>query len=135
MPLPSEPPLLRNRLLRALLIGLGSLSLALGVVGIVVPLLPTTPFLILAAACYLRSSERLYRWLTRNRVLGDYLHHYHRGNGIPLKVKVLALGCLWVSILASTWLVIPEHLPWGKALLLAIALGVTVQILRIRTRR
>jgi uncharacterized protein len=73
----------RGKLVRAVLIATGSLSVGLGVVGIVLPLLPTTPFLLLAAACYLRSSRRLHRWLLGNRVVGGYIRRYLDGKGRP----------------------------------------------------
>lgn len=83
----------RNRLKERLLLAVGTLFLAMGIVGIALPLLPATPFLLLAAACYARGSERFYRWLMNNRVFGSYIRSYREGKGIRLRVKVMVL-CL-----------------------------------------
>ena len=80
---------------RVLLIVAGSLCLALGVIGVIVPVLPTTPFLILAAICYARSSERGHRWLMSNRIFGTYLRDYLEGRGLSWRTTVSALVLLW----------------------------------------
>ena len=108
----------------------GSLFLVLGVLGIFLPLLPTTIFLILAGACYLRSSESLYHWLHQHPTLGNYLSAYYSGCGMPKRAKVITLLFLWVSLSFSA--IIVPHL-WLQGLLLAIGLGVTVYILRMPT--
>lgn len=92
---------------RFLLITAGSLSLVLAILGIFLPLLPTTPLLLLAAACYVRSSERLYNWLITHPRLGPYICNYREGNGIPLKVKVIGVATLWASMLFTIIFVIP----------------------------
>jgi uncharacterized membrane protein YbaN (DUF454 family) len=69
---------------RRLLIVAGTLFTGLGIIGIFVPILPTTPFLLLAAACFMRSSERFYHWLINNRILGAYVRDYMEGKGIPI---------------------------------------------------
>ena len=63
-----------------------------------VPLLPTIPFLLLAAACYARSSERFYHWLLNNRWFGSYIRNYREGKGVPLKVKIFTIALLWIVI-------------------------------------
>lgn len=118
---------------RGLLTAAGSIALGLGVVGIFVPLLPTTPFLLLAAACYVRSSERLSGWLLNHRILGRYIRDYRDGRGMPLRAKIVTLVLLWGTIGASaTWAV---SLLWVRLLLAAVALGVTVHLLVIKTSR
>jgi uncharacterized membrane protein YbaN (DUF454 family) len=118
---------------RTLLIIGGTLFVALGVIGIFVPVLPTTPFLLLAAACYARGSERFYHWLVTNRWFGEYIKNYREGRGIPLKQKVLTISLLWLTIgyvagfVVSSW--------WLKLVLLGIAIGVTIHLKRIRTYR
>ena len=109
---------------------LGSLALALGVVGVVVPVLPTTPFLILAAVCYARSSARCYRWLVTNRVFGRYLDDYLRGRGVSWKIKACALVFLWVVISLSALLFVDAL--WLRILLFVVALGVTVHVVTLR---
>ena len=73
-----------NRLFRGILIISGSFFFELGIIGIVIPLLPTTPFLLLAAACYSRSSKKFYNWLLNNKWFGPYITNYLDGKGIPL---------------------------------------------------
>ena len=120
-----------SKLLRWLLGGLGILSLTLGVVGILVPLLPTTPLLLLAAACFLRSSEKLHDWLLNHKWFGPYIRHYREYRALPYAAKFWTLLLLWSSIgYAVLWILDS----WGlRALLLLIATGVTVHILRLKT--
>jgi len=110
----------------------GSLFLALGMVGVVIPVLPTTPFLLLAAICYGRSSERSYRWLTTNRLFGRYLSDYLQGRGISWKVKTPALVLLWGVITLSAVLFVSQW--WARALLFLVAVGVTVHIVTLKGR-
>lgn len=130
-----RPPISKSRLVRGLLMVAGTLALGLGLIGIFLPLLPTTPFLLLAAACYFRSSQRLYDWLMSHRWISEPLRQYHNGQGIPLKTKLVALISLWLSISLSAWLVVPGHMVWAKALLALIALAVSMQIVTLPTRR
>ena len=118
-------------IMKVLLIAGGILCVALGVIGIFVPILPTTPFLLIAAVCFARSSERFYRWLITNRWFGEYIKNYREGKGISLKRKVFAISLLWVTIGYSA-LVVANQL-WIKLLLWAIAVGVTIHLLKIRT--
>ena len=122
----------RNPLLRGLLILAGTLSVGLGIVGIFLPVLPTTPFLLLAAACYVRSSPRLYRWLITNRWTGDYVRNYREGRGMPLRAKVISIALLWITLGSSALLVREELVHF---LLLLVAFGVPVLILRIPTSK
>lgn len=126
---------LRRRLRRGLLVVAGTLCVGLGVVGAFLPVLPTTPFLLLAAACYLRSSERLHRWLFANPLFGDYLRRYQDGEGLPLSTKVATLVLLWVSLGSSALLAVPERLWWVRGMLLLVGLGVTLHVARLKTRR
>jgi hypothetical protein len=81
---------------------MGMLSLVAGVIGVFVPVWPTTPFLLLSAACFLRSSERLYEWLVTHRHLGRYVRDLMSGRGIPLRAKVIALATMWLTTTASS---------------------------------
>lgn len=96
-----------------------------------IPLLPTTPFLLLAAACYIRSSPRTYRWLMSNRLLGNYIRSYRSGAGVPLRVKAFTLCVLWLTIGYSALYVVQSV--WVQLGLGLIAVGVTAHILAIRT--
>jgi uncharacterized membrane protein YbaN (DUF454 family) len=113
-----------------ILISVGTSCVGLGILGIFLPILPTTPFLLLAATCYARSSERFYNWLLNNRWFGNYIKNYREGKGIPLKVKVLAIALLWVTIGYSIFAV---HILPVRIILILIAIGVTTHILSSRT--
>ena len=120
-----------KKFIRVLLIACGTLCVALGVLGIFVPVLPTTPFLLLAAICYARSSERFYHWLLNNRWFGKYIKNYREGRGIPLREKILTLIALWVMIGFTTLHVVSAW--WGQLILLGVAVGVTIHLVRIKT--
>lgn len=81
----------------------GCVAVALGILGIFLPLLPTTPFLLLASACFARGSTRLHHWLLTNRVFGNYLRDYENGKGIPLRGKIWTLIFMWASLAYSMW--------------------------------
>ena len=120
----------RYRSVRYTLLVVGWLSVVLGVIGIFVPVLPTTPFLLLAAACFVRSSRRFYLWLVNHRHLGPWIRDYLEGNGIPLKGKVYAIALMWASIGLSCYLV---PMPWARAFMLTSAVLVSLYILRQKT--
>jgi hypothetical protein len=120
-------------LLRWLLLGLGFLSVGLGVVGIFVPVLPTTPFLLLAAFCFARSSDRFLHWLLNNRWFGSYVRNYREQRGMALRDKVLTILALWTGIGVSGFLAVPSL--WGRVGLLLVAAAVTVHLTRIHTLR
>ena len=122
----------RQKALRALLIAAGTICLTLGAIGIFLPILPTTPFLLLAAACYLRSSKRMHKWLLNNRWFGEYIKNYQAGRGIPLKTKIIAITVLWLAIVYSTIFVVNEILI-AQIALLAIAAGVSLHLIRLPT--
>ena len=120
-----------KKFIRVLLIACGTLCVVLGVLGIFVPVLPTTPLLLLAAICYARSSERFYHWLLNNRWFGEYIKNYREGRGIPLRIKVLTLIALWLTIGFTTLHVVSVW--WGQFILLVVAVGVTIHLVRIKT--
>jgi len=122
-----------DRLLKGTLIVLGTCFVGLGVLGIFLPLLPATPFFLLAVACYARSSKRFYDWLLDNRLFGSYIRNYREGRGISPKLKVVTLALLWGTITYSATFVVDE-LYW-RIILLVIAVGVTKHILKTRTLR
>ena len=110
----------------------GFVSLFLGVVGIFVPVLPTTPFLLLASACFLRGSERMHRWLLSHGRLGKYIRDFEAGRGIPARAKVVAIAMMWISIAFAVELV--DH-PVAAAAMLLVAGAVTIYLLRLPTLR
>lgn len=118
--------------MKFLLILLGSVSLALGIVGIFVPLLPTTPFLLLTAALWVRSSPQLYVWLVRNRYLGEYIRNYRENRAIPLRAKAVSLTLMWGTMLYCVFVLLTAWW-WAQIVLLAVAVGVTWHILSFAT--
>ncbi|EMR74903.1 hypothetical protein MBGDF03_00701 [Thermoplasmatales archaeon SCGC AB-540-F20] len=88
-----------NQLFKWILITAGTVFVGLGIIGIILPILPTTPFLLLAAACYARSSKRFYDWLINNKWIGAYIKNYREGKGVPLKIKVFTISLLWITVL------------------------------------
>ncbi len=118
---------------RRIWIILGSLFLGLGILGVFLPLLPTTPFLLLSAACYARGSERFYNWLLNNRWFGNYISSYLEGKGIPWKSKVTIIALLWITIGCSAAFAVQSLAI--RIILIVIAIGVTAHILFIRTLR
>lgn len=118
-------------LMRPLLIALGTIAVALGVIGMFIPILPTTPFLLLAAACYARSSDRFLNWLLDNRWFGAYIRNYREGRGMSRLTKVLTLSALWATLILSGTLGISAW--WLRLVLVAVGAGVTIHLLRIPT--
>lgn len=103
----------------------GSFCLVMGIIGIFLPLLPTTPLLLLTAYCYYRGSERLYDWLMQHPRLGVYIKNFRENRVIPRRVKIYTLTLLWASLLYCAWIL---HPIWLKCLMISIAIGVTWHI-------
>lgn len=120
-------------LVKGLLVIAGTISLAVGLIGIFIPILPTTPLLLLAAACYLRGSRRMHDWLLNNRWLGEYIRNYREGRGIRAWTKIAIIILLWATITYSVLFVVGNLAI--RLLLIAIASAVTVHVLTIRTMR
>ncbi len=95
----------KNKALKMLLIFIGWLSVVLGVIGIFLPIMPTTPFLLLAAACFVRTSPKFYQWLVGHPRLGKYLVYYLEGKGIPLKAKIYTIALITISMSITTYIV------------------------------
>ncbi len=109
----------------------GTAALGVGILGVFIPILPTTPFLLLAAVCYMRGSKRLYGALLGNRFVGAYIRNYLEGRGMSPRVKIGTLGLLWTGI-ACAALFATNSL--GVRIVLAAALlGVTVHILLLKS--
>ncbi len=118
----------RSRGLRLFFAGLGWLALSLGAIGIFLPVLPTTPFLLLAAACFARSSARFYNWLMNNRLFGPYLRAWRHERRIPRHAKILAVAMIVLTIGTSILLFIP--LLGAKLATAAVGGAVITYILR-----
>lgn len=116
--------------MKILLNVIGCIAVVLAVLGVFLPLLPTTPFLLLASACFVRSSDRMHRWLRNHPIFGEYLRNFEDKRALPLRAKVVSLVLLWPSMIYSIYLVKPVLL---RGMLLAIAVGVTIMILRMKT--
>lgn len=117
--------------LKLFLIIIGTLSIALGLIGIVVPLLPTTPLIMLGAFCYVKSSDKLYQKLIRNKWLGRYIQDFREKNGITRKNKIISLSMMWISICATIIIVDVRFLI--DAILIIVAVSVSAYILSFDT--
>lgn len=126
----TAPVATAGRLKRYALLAAGSVCVVLGAIGVVLPLLPTTPFLLVAAACFIRTSPRFYHWLINNRVLGAYIRDYLSGAGMPRRAKVITIGLLWLAIGSSAIFFVETTAI--RILLLIIAIGVTAHVISIR---
>lgn len=116
----------RNPAVRYLLFVIGWISFVLGMIGLLLPVIPTTPFLLLSAACFLRSSPRFYVWLTEHRWWGKYIRYYLDGQGIPRRIKIGIIAMLWITILTSALLIVKIH--WLSVMMISVAAIMTVYI-------
>jgi uncharacterized membrane protein YbaN (DUF454 family) len=116
---------------RYIYLSLGILLVGIGIVGIILPLLPTTIFLILASACFVKSSPQMNEWLKRNKYLGVYIRNYQDKTGMTKVSKISTILVLWVGILASAYFV-TQSLSI-RIILGIIAIGVTIHIVTIKT--
>jgi len=111
----------------------GIIFVTLGTIGIIIPLLPTTPFLLLAAACFLKSSDGTYQWLVNNRVYGKYISNYIEKKGVPVKIKVFSLVLLWSSIMFSLFYY--DLNLWLKTFLIVVLITVSAHIILIKEKK
>ena len=117
--------------MKIVLIVIGSIALALGIIGIFLPLLPTTPFLLLAAALYFRSSPRQYEWLLSQKHLGPYIRNFREHKAIPLRAKIISVSMVWLTLLYCAYIVSSQL--WLSALMIALAIAITWHILSYKT--
>ena len=110
-----------------LLASLGLLSLSLGIIGMFLPILPTTPFLLLSAWLFSKSSQRLNHFLLNNRVFGNYIRNYRSGQGILMRTKIFSIILLWAAIMYSNLVPLSDN-HYLQTLLTFIAIWVTVHI-------
>ena len=104
----------------------------LGIIGIVVPGLPTTPFVLLAAACFSAGNKRIHVWLRRNRVFGPYIENYHTKQGISNFLKIVSILFLWIGLAISMLLL---RTVWAFILFSLVGIGVTIHLLKIKTKQ
>lgn len=115
---------------RYLYILLGAIFLSLGVIGVFLPILPTTPFLLLTSFCFLRSSKRLYNWLVNHRIFGVFIYNYLIYKSATKNTKIGTTIFLWASLFISS-LFISQFVI--KLVLLAVGIGVTIHIYSLKT--
>ncbi|HEY6913070.1 MAG TPA: YbaN family protein [Paludibacter sp.] len=113
---------------------LGFISLGLGIIGAFLPLLPTTPFILLSAALFAKSSEKMHKWLYNHRIFGEILRDFNENKTIPLYAKVISISMMWLSMLFTIFIIAKEKL-WLQVILAAIAIGVSIHILRYKTKK
>ncbi len=121
----------KSDVLRWILIGIGWISVVAGVIGLFLPLIPTVPFLLLAVACFARSSKRFHDWLVEHNHLGPLIRDYLKGGGIPRRIKLLAISMVWISFPVSTFMF--ARAMWLKVLLISTAVGITIYLLSLPT--
>ena len=114
-----------SKLKRTFVFFMGVLSLTLAIIGILIPILPTTPFLLISATCFFKSSKKAYNWLLNNKIFGDFIQNYQEGKGISSKHKKITISILWITIILS--IVIIKTL-WVSILLPIIAIAVSAHI-------
>ena len=122
----------RSKISRLLWFTAGFIVMTIGLIGIIVPGLPTTPLMILAAACFAKSSQRFYDWIINNKMFGQHVKNYREGNGIPKKSKPIILVTMWTFVLFAVLIAIPDSAPSvSKIATLVLAVIGTIFILRI----
>lgn len=118
--------------MRIFLIIVGSVSLALGITGIFLPMLPTTPFLLLTAAVWVKASPRLYNWLLNHRLFGEYIRNFREHRAIPLRVKITSVSLVWLTIGYCIFAVVDKWW-WAQALMALLATAISWHILSFAT--
>ena len=127
-----EAELHPSLLVRVVLWTCGSIALLLGIIGVFLPGLPTTPFVLVAAACYARTSEPFYRWLLRNPTFGPLIIEWRRHHSIPFRIKIIAISLMSLTICASIWTL--SAMPWLQAMLAFIGISTALVLWRIPSR-
>lgn len=105
--------------------------MSIGLIGIIIPGLPTTPLMILAAACFAKSSQRFYDWIINNKIFGKHVKNYREGKGIPAKSKKVIIPTLWFFVIFAILIGIPQHLIYAKIATFILAIIGTIFIIRI----
>ena len=127
-----------QKVIRTIWLVAGTICVVLGAIGIVLPILPTTPFLLAAAACYYKSSPRMHKWLLNNKWFGEYIKNYQEGKGLTRKTKITALTVLWITIIISSFFILELILPPQlvlpiQAIMVTVAIVVSIYIIKLPT--
>ena len=129
----SELEIKSNPFIRILWLALGLLFTVIGLIGLIVPALPTTPLMIVAAACFFRSSKRLFNWVLSNKYFGNYVKDFREGRGMPRKAKFTSIFFIWLFVSLSVFFGIPDHLVFVKIVTLVAACAGTGMIIALPT--
>jgi uncharacterized membrane protein YbaN (DUF454 family) len=109
----------------------GTIALIIGAIGVFLPVIPTTPLVLLAAACYYRGSDRLHAWILSSRWFGETIKNYQEGRGLTRDTKLRAVSMMWVMILISAWFFVSSL--FVRVAMICVAIGVTVYLVRLPT--
>ena len=120
-----------KKVMKIVLTLLGLISLGLGIVGIFLPVLPTTPLLLLAAALFLKSNRGLYEWLLNHPKLGPYIRNFMEYKAIPLKIKILSVSMVWITLLCCA--VFVAKVFWFRLFFVGLAIAISLHILQYKT--
>lgn len=120
--------------MRIFLIIVGCVSLVLGILGMFLPLLPTTPFLLLSAAAWVKASPALYQWLLNHKVFGEYIRNFREHRAIPLRAKIVSVSLVWLTIGYCIFAVVDEWW-WAQVLMTLLAIGISWHILSFKTMK
>ncbi len=120
-----------GKMMRGVYVVVGTIALVIGAIGIFLPVIPTTPLVILAAACYYRGSERLHAWILSSRRFGETIKNYQEGRGLTRDTKVRAISMMWASIIISAWFFVSNL--FVRVAMIGVAIGVTVYLVRLPT--
>ena len=122
----------KSRIMKAFMFSAGTFFMGLGIAGIFIPVLPTTPFILVSAGLFAKSSARFYSWLINNRLFGKYLKNYREGKGIPFRIKLITIIILWLTVGLSAIFALEQL--WARLLLVIVAIGVSAHIISIKPR-
>ena len=116
---------------RILLLVFGFTFLTLGAIGMILPILPTTPFVLLAGGCFSGSNKKMENWIKKNKYFGYYLENYQKGTGVPMKIKIKSITYLWISLLLCFYFI---HITWVIVLISIIGSLVTIYLLSLKNK-
>jgi len=120
-----------GKMMRGIYVIVGTIALVIGAIGLFLPVIPTTPLVILAAACYYRGSERLHAWILSSRWFGETIKNYQAGRGLTRDTKMRAIFLMWTSIIISTWFFVSNL--FVRVAMIGVAMCVTVYLVRLPT--